>query len=89
MFFSDASEIKNIASKTGCAVFVVPDNMPVEIKNAIIVEPTDKSIISMDDIRDLLLRLGKKQKNDLFIIIAIIVVIMKLQVVLIKLVLQI
>lgn len=69
MFFSDTSEIKNIASKTGCAVFVVPDNMPVEIKNAIIVEPTDKSIISMDDIRGLLLRLGKKQKNDLFIII--------------------
>ena len=69
MFFNDASEIKNIASKTGCAVFVVPDNMPVEIKNAIIVEPTDKSIISMNDIRDLLLRLGKKQKNDLFIII--------------------
>jgi len=69
MFFSDTSEIKNIASKTGCAVFVVPDNMPVEIKNAIIVEPTDKSIISMDNIRDLLLRLGKKQKTDLFIII--------------------
>ena len=69
MFFSDTSEIKNIASKTGCAVFVVPDNMPVEIKNAIIVEPTDKSIISMDDIRELLARLGKKQKTDLYIII--------------------
>jgi hypothetical protein len=69
MFFSDICEIKNIASKTGCAVFVVPDSAKVEIKNAIIVEPTDKSIISMDDIRDLLARLGKKQKNDLFIII--------------------
>ena len=69
MFFKDANEIQNIASKTGCAVFVVPDSVKVEIKNAIIVEPTDKSIISMDDIRDLLLRLGKKQKNDLFIII--------------------
>ncbi len=69
MFFSDASEIKNIASKTGCAVFVVPDNLALEIKNAIEVKPTDKSIISMDDIRDLLARLGKKQKNDLFIII--------------------
>lgn len=69
MFFSDTSEIKNIAGKTGCSVFVVPDSIKVEIKNAIIVEPTDKSIISMDDIRDLLLRLGKKQKTDLFIII--------------------
>ena len=68
MFFSDTCEIQSIASKTGCAVFVVPDNLTVEIKNAIEVKPTDKSIISMDDIRDLLARLGKKQKNDLFII---------------------
>lgn len=69
MFFSDIFEIQSIASKTGCAVFVVPDNLTVKIKNAIEVKPTDKSIISMDDIRDLLARLGKKQKVDLFIII--------------------
>lgn len=69
MFFSDICEIQSIASKTGCAVFVVSDNLTVEIKNAIEVKPTDKSIISMDDIRDLLARLGKKQKTDLYIII--------------------
>lgn len=69
MFFDDTKEIKAIATKTGCAIFVVPDNCPVEIKNAIVVEPTDKSIISMDDVRGLLARLGKKQKSDQYIII--------------------
>ncbi len=69
MFFNDVSEVQSIASRTGCAVFVVPDNEKIDIKNAIIVEPTDKTIISMDDIKELLGRLGKKQTADLFVLI--------------------
>ncbi len=69
MFFNDASEIKNIASRTGCAVFVVPDSTKVEIKNAYVLEPTTKTVISIDDIKELIQRLGIRQTSEQFIII--------------------
>ena len=69
MFFSDVKEIHSIASRTGCAVFVLPDSIKVEIKNAIILEPTTKTVISIDDVKELILRLNIRQTSDQFIII--------------------
>lgn len=69
MFFNDVKEIQNIASRTGCAVFVVPNNEAVEIKNAIILEPTTKTVISIDDVKDLILRLNIRQTSDTFVLI--------------------
>ena len=69
MFFKDANEIQGIASKTGCAVFVVPDNTNVEIKNAIILEPVEKNIITIEQVRDTLHFLNKKQTSEQFVLI--------------------
>ena len=69
MFFNDASEIQKISSRTGCAVFVVPDNTNVEIKNAFVLEPTLKTVISIDDVKELISRLSIRQTKDQFVII--------------------
>lgn len=69
MFFNGVDEIASIASKCGMAVFVVPDNQNVEIKNAIVLKPEEKSIITMDQARELIGRLGVRQTTDQYIII--------------------
>lgn len=68
MFFNSVEEIQPIASKVGCSVFVLPKNMDFEIKNAIMVTP-EKTVISIEQVQDLLKMLGTKQKSDRFIII--------------------
>lgn len=69
MFFKEPSEIKDISSRTGCAVFVVPDDINVEIKNAYTLQPSNKTVISIDDVKDLIHQLGIKQTSDQFIVI--------------------
>ena len=44
MFFDSASEITQIASRCGTAVFVVPRDIPVKVKNALVLEPDGKGI---------------------------------------------
>ena len=68
MFFNSVEEIQPIASKVGCSVFVLPKNMDFEIKNAIILTP-EKTVISIEQVQDLLKMLGTKQKSDRYIII--------------------
>ena len=68
MFFNSVEEIQPIASKVGCSVFVLPKNMDFEIKNAIMVTP-EKTVISIEQVQDLLKMLGTKQKADRYIII--------------------
>ena len=68
MFFNSVEEVQPIASKVGCSVFVLPKNMDFEIKNAIMVTP-EKTVISIEQVQDLLKMLGTKQKSDRFIII--------------------
>ena len=68
MFFNSVEEIQPIASKVGCSVFVLPKNMDFEIKNAIMMTP-EKTVISIEQVQDLLKMLGTKQKADRYIII--------------------
>ena len=68
MFFNSVEEIQPIASKVGCSVFVLPKNMEYEIKNAIMMTP-EKTVISIEQVQDLLKMLGTKQKADRYIII--------------------
>jgi len=69
MFFNSVEEIPSIASRVGCAVFVVPKNVDVLIKNALILEPDTKTVISIEQVHDVLDRLSMKQTSDLFILI--------------------
>lgn len=69
MFFDSALEIEKIARKCGAAIFVVPDNVPVEIKNAVVLEPEEKKIITIEQVKKMLPKLAVRQTKDLFVVI--------------------
>ena len=68
MFFNSIEEIQPIASKVGCSIFVIPAKQDFTIKNAIILSP-EKSVISIEQVQNLLKMLGTKQVTDRFVII--------------------
>jgi DNA polymerase III delta prime subunit len=69
MFFDSVSEILEIAQKCGTVVFVVPKDSEVAIKNALVLKPEEKQNITIDQVRNLLPKLGAKQQKDIFVII--------------------
>ena len=69
MFFEKVSEISEIASKVGCAIFVVPDVTKVEIKNAVVLEPVSRTTISIEQVRGALVTFLTKQASDQYILI--------------------
>lgn len=71
MYFDDIAKIPEIASKTGCAVFVLPKNQlgSVKIKNAFTIEPEEKATITVENVRKITALLSSKQRKDQYIII--------------------
>ena len=69
MFFESVDKIGQIAGKTGTAIFVVPKDTKVEIKNALVLQPENKSVITIEQVRELIGRITTRQTNDLFVII--------------------
>ena len=69
MFFEEVSEILEIAGRVSTAIFVVPDETLVEIPKAILLEPEGKSVITIEQVREVLARLTVKQTTDRFIVI--------------------
>lgn len=69
MFFNDVSEIVSIATRTGCAIFVMPSEKALDVKNAIILAPTTKSVITIEQVRDAMQLLLTKQTGERFVVI--------------------
>ena len=69
MFFDDKHEILRIANRVGTAVFVVPEDVEVSIKGAIVLKPEEKSVITIEQVRRILPRLSVKQTAEQFVII--------------------
>ena len=69
MFFDDGKKIVDIAKKTGTAIFVVPNSYEISVPGAIVLEPEEKTSITIEQVRNLLLRLNLKQTDDLFVVI--------------------
>ncbi len=69
MFFESAAEISRIAEKVGTSLFVMPRDEKVEIKNAFVLEPDGKTVISIEQVREIISRLGVKQTSEQFVII--------------------
>lgn len=69
MYFNSVDEVRDIAKKTGCAVFVMPDSFGVEIKNAIAVSPDEKTVITVEQIREVAGLVMARQTSDRYIII--------------------
>ena len=69
MFFDDGKKIVDIAKKTGTAIFVVPNSYEIAVPGAIVLEPEEKTSITIEQVRNLLLRLNLKQTDDLFVVV--------------------
>ena len=69
MFFNNLDEISEIARHVGCAIFVVPDNMEVKLSRALILAPEEKSIITIEQVKEVLSRLSMRQTSDQFVLI--------------------
>ncbi len=69
MFFNDVRDIHVISRKVGTAIFVVPDDIAVEIPGAYILQPEEKKNITIVQVRNLLTRLYAKQTEDFFVVI--------------------
>ena len=69
MFFEDASQIQEIAGKCGTAVFVVPDERKVEIPQALVLQPEEKTVITIEQVREMMARLELKQTKDVYVVI--------------------
>lgn len=69
MFFDNLSDIPTIAARSGCTIFVVPDPNAITIKNALILEPSDKPIITAEAAREFLEHTNNRQTADQFFII--------------------
>ena len=69
MFFEQVSEIIDVARKTGTAVFVLPKDVEVEIKNAITLAPEEKSVISIEQVREVIRQISTRQVNDVFVVV--------------------
>ena len=69
MFFSDIAEVERIASRCGTAVFVVPQEMEVKIGRAIVLQPEEKSTITIEQVRGVLSKLSVKQVAEQYVII--------------------
>lgn len=69
MFFDNLSDITRLAARSGCTIFVVPDPNVIDIKNALILEPGDKSAITADAAREFIEHINNRQTSDQFLII--------------------
>lgn len=69
MFFDDIRDINNIAISNGCSIFVVPNKTKIELHNMILLEPEEKSVITIDQVRAAMGRLNTKQFEDCFVVI--------------------
>ena len=69
MFFNSTDEIVNIASKVGTTIFVIPKDEKVEIKGALVLQPEEKSVITIEQVRNILSRINNRQTKDVFILV--------------------
>lgn len=69
MFFESLTDVPKIAAKNSVAVFVVPKGAEIEIKNALVLRPEDKTVITIEQVRQVLGLLGTRQLTDVYVVI--------------------
>lgn len=69
MFFETLDDLVPIAMRTGTSVFVVPREMEVKIPGALVLEPRDKAVIAIDDIRAVCSKLSTRQQKETLVLI--------------------
>ncbi len=69
MYFDDVSKIPVIAKQSGCSIFVVPEGVEVKIPRALNLEPCEKSVITIEQVREVTGHLNMKQTSEQFVVV--------------------
>lgn len=70
MFFDNLNQLPNLAASTNCAIFVMPKDTKINLKNSFTLSPPeDKQTISIEQIRDFTANTNTKQTENQFLII--------------------
>ncbi|MBQ3296813.1 hypothetical protein IJH01_01620 [Candidatus Saccharibacteria bacterium] len=69
MWFDSAAQIPEIAIRGGTSIFVMPIGARIEVPQAILLEPVEKSFITIEQVRQIGAKLRLKQTEDRFIIV--------------------
>ena len=69
MFFDDLKQIPEIAKKVGTSIFVVPRDAKIELPGAIILQPEEKTTISIEQVRAVSGKLNTRQVDDISVVI--------------------
>lgn len=69
MFFDSPDEIAKIASRVSTAIFVMPAEVEVKIPRAIVLQPEEKTVITIEQVREVIQRLNVRQTSDRYIVI--------------------
>lgn len=73
MFFTKDSDIAKIASRAGCAIFVLPENTPLKLKSALYLTPDENKVtqtISVEQVREFISLSANKEVQDRFFVIS-------------------
>ncbi len=69
MWFDKLDDIESLAQKRGATIFVVPLREKISIRGAIVLQPEEKTVITIDQVRSVLKKTELKAISDLFVII--------------------
>lgn len=72
MFFDGPKQIPEIAARTECSVFVLPDEQKAELRHALVLEPsaeTKTQIIGVEQIRDFIALTNNRETSNRFYVI--------------------
>lgn len=69
MFFDDLAQISQIAVRNGTSVFVVPADLKIDIPGAIVLQPEEKTTITIEQVRKIMLGLALKQTSEQIVVI--------------------
>ena len=69
MFFDSVDQIPAIAKKCGASIFVLPDDIEIKIPHSINLAPDTKTVITIEQVREVLGLVSIKQTSDRFIVV--------------------
>lgn len=73
MFFDDLKQIPDIAARTSCAIFVMPPETELKLKNSVYLRPDDEkksSLITVEQVREFSALASHRETQDNYYIIA-------------------
>lgn len=69
MFFDRPEDVLRLVNRHGTTLLVVPKNVEIKIKRAMVLQPEDKSVITIEQVRQMQRQLLVKQTAEQYIVV--------------------